>query len=58
MHYLLYFVDFLVYFAFCLMLDPPESRQQLLCLFPEREMAEQGEVILSKKLRETLRSLR
>ena len=27
------------------MLDPPESRQQLSCLFPEREIAEQGEVI-------------
>ena len=31
------------------MLDPPESRQQLSCLFPERENAEQGEVISPRK---------
>ena len=35
--------------CFCLMLDPPESRQQLSCLFPEREIAEQGEVISLRK---------
>ena len=45
--FILYIFWFIL--LFCLMLDPPESRQQLSYLFPEREIAELGEVISPRK---------
>ena len=48
MHYLFYFVDFLVYFAFCLMLDPLKVGNSYHACF-QKEKLLQGEVIFPRR---------